>query len=325
MIGTVVEGVRMQFRITIVGVVVFAAGAARAQVPEAQATFNEGVRLLEAGKVAEACDAFEASNKLEPRAGTLLRLGECRERNHQLASAWSAYNDALARAKDPKKRDEAAAKTRELEPKLSYLTVSVPNNSRIDGLALARNDKPLDPVLWNRAVPVDGGTYTIGGRAPGHEDWSTSVEVPTEGGKVTVVVPRFKEIAKPLEPARADRVDIAANPPTFTTKRKIAIGVASGGVVSLGVAIALGSLAKNKQTQAQQLCPDPQAPCNDATRATDLTVNGHSLAIGADVAFAVAGAAAIAGGVLWFTGGPERAHRVAIAPAGTGIVVVGSF
>jgi len=43
------------------------------------------------GKLAQACQAFEASNRVEPTAGTLILLGECREQNQQLASAWSAY------------------------------------------------------------------------------------------------------------------------------------------------------------------------------------------------------------------------------------------
>jgi cytochrome c-type biogenesis protein CcmH/NrfG len=63
------------------------ASSLRAQSAEAEALFTEGDTLMKQGKVAEACEAFEASNRIEPRAGTLIRLGECREQNHQLASA----------------------------------------------------------------------------------------------------------------------------------------------------------------------------------------------------------------------------------------------
>ena len=81
---------------------------AYAQSAEAEAAFGEGDRLMAAGKIAEACDAFEASNRVEQRAGTLIRLGECREKNRQLASAWSAYKDALTRVRDPRKRENGA-------------------------------------------------------------------------------------------------------------------------------------------------------------------------------------------------------------------------
>src|SRR3954471_19716733 len=88
-------------------VVAVGGGRADAQSAEAEALFNEGDKLMAAGQLAQACDAFESSNRIETRAGTLVRLGECREQNHQLASAWSAYKDALTRAKDPRKHDIA--------------------------------------------------------------------------------------------------------------------------------------------------------------------------------------------------------------------------
>src|SRR5258708_24898372 len=124
--------------------VVAAAGAARAQNVEAETLFADGNKLTKQGKLAEACDAFEASNRIEARAGTLIRLGECREANHQLASAWSAYKDALTRVKDTHKKAIATAKVAELEPKLSYLTISVPDEARVEGLALTRNGQLAD-------------------------------------------------------------------------------------------------------------------------------------------------------------------------------------
>jgi serine/threonine-protein kinase len=79
-------------------------------------------------------------------------------------------------------------------PRLSFLTVSVSEESRVDGLTLTRDGKPFNPTLWNRALPVDGGDYIIAGRAPGHEEWQTTVHVAVEGAKASVEVPRFKEL-----------------------------------------------------------------------------------------------------------------------------------
>src|SRR5262249_29256223 len=100
--------------------------AAHAQSAEAEALFTEADKLMKAGETARACEAFEGSNRLEPRAGTLIRLGECRERTGELASAWSAYKDALTRVRDPKKRSIASARLAAIEPRLAYLTVAVP-------------------------------------------------------------------------------------------------------------------------------------------------------------------------------------------------------
>jgi hypothetical protein len=329
--------------------VLHAAAPARAQSVEAEALFNDAARLMAEGKLAEACEAFEASNRIEPRAGTLIQLGECRELNHQIASAWSAYKDALTRVRDPRKRDHARAKVTALEPRLSYLTVLVPDEARVDGLALTRNGRPLDPGLWNRAVPIDGGAYVIGGRAPGHEEWNTTVTVPPDGGKISVEVPKFKEILKlvtPAEPlprgpsatpaiappaADAGPPPAAGRPGRFTTRRRIAIGAAGAGVAALGAGIVLGLQSRARRDEAFALCPDPTTPCTGAARADSLASAGHARALAANLGFGLAAAAMITAGVLWLTGAPESAapQRVGVAPAlsahQAGVTVMGSF
>lgn len=315
-------------------------GLARAQSAEAEGLFVEGDKLMAAGKLAQACDSFDASNRIEQRAGTLIRLGECREKNHQIASAWSAYTDALTRVKDPHKHDVALAKAKELEPKLSYLTISVPDEARIDGLTISRNGKPLDRVLWNRAVPVDGGDYVIAGRAPAHEEWSTKVTVPETGGKMTVDVPRFKDLAKLVKPSpttgeQSDEDDRTTRPTrrgVFTSKRKIALGVAGASVVAVIAGVALGVSSKGKQDDAHMLCADPAMPCAQAAQANALISSAKSSAVGADVAFSLAAAAAIGAGVLWLTGAPDETAtpgQVSVVPslaAGeTGVAIVGRF
>jgi hypothetical protein len=319
---------------------------AQAQSAEAESLFSEGNKLMKAGNLDHACDAFDASNRIEPRAGTLIRIGECREQNHQLASAWSAYKDALNRVKDPRKKKVAAAKVAELEPKLSYLTVSVPDDSRVEGLTLTRNGQPLDPGLWNRGVPVNGGDYVVGGRAPGHEEWTTKVTVPAESGKVSIEVPKFKEIAKLVPPAPeatpVTPVPMAVTAPAgnqnetpppasmWTTRRKIGIGMAGASVAGWAAGIVLGIQATSKRDEAHQHCSSTQTPCADAGLANQLIDEAKSRALGANIAFGVAGVMAIGAGVLWFTGGSEApAHHVAVAPilapGEPGVVVFGRF
>lgn len=303
---------------------------AHAQNAAAEALFSDGERLMKEGKLPEACEAFAASNRLEARAGTLLNLGSCREKNGQLASAWSAYKDALTRAKDPKKQQVANERVTALESRLSYLTISVPDESRVDGLALTRNGIAVDPILWNRAIPVDGGTYVIAGHAPGHEEWSASVQVPNELGKVSVEVPKFKDIAKlitpvdPKPPAEAVDEAPATAASMFTTKRKIALGLAGVGITAVVAGVVLGVQAKGFENDAYALCPDPATPCADGDRASELTDNGHSRALFANVAFGIAGASMISAGTLWFLGAPSASEaRVAVTPrAGMGAAAI---
>ena len=306
------------------------AAPAHAQNAAAEALFSDGERLMKEGKLGEACDAFEGSNRLETRAGTLINLGLCREQNKQLASAWSAFKDALTRVKDPKKKEVATQHVAAIEPKLSYLTISVPDESRIDGLVVTRNGKPLDAALWNRAVPVDGGTYKIGGSAPGHEEWATTVEVPVEVGKISVEVPRFKELAKLVEPPPEQKptkpvvepppVEGGHGPSMFTSKRKLALGVAAVGVVSIGAAIVLGVQAKGFQNDAYALCPSAAMACPRASEANDLMDKGRGRALGANIAYGVGGAAVVGAVVLWFIGAPSSSEgRVAVTPRANGL------
>jgi len=299
---------------------------AHAQNAAAESLFNDGERLMKEGKLSEACQAFEGSNRIEARAGTLINIGLCREQNNQLASAWSAFKDALTRVKDPNKKQLATAHANAIEPRLSYLTISVPDESRVDGLALTRNAGAVDPVLWNRAIPVDGGTYVIAGHAPGHEQWSTSVVVPNEGGKISVEVPRFKDLTKLMTPvgspppAKPEPQPVATDEPStdgsmFTPKRKIALGVGGVGVAAIAVGIVLGLQAQSDKNDAFKLCPDPGTPCADGNKASALTSDGHSKALAADAAYGVGAAALIGAGVLWFLGAPTEAdHGVAVAP-----------
>lgn len=315
--------------ISLAALVTFGIGirTAAAQNAAAEALFTDGEKLLKEGKLAEACDAFEASNRLEPRAGTLINLGTCREQNQQLASAWSAFKDALSRVKDPKKKKIAETRVKAIEPRLSYLTISVPDESRVEGLIVLRDAQPVDPALWNRGIPVDGGRYVVSGRAPGHEEWATTIEVPVEGAKITVEVPRFKELVKlvepppdeplppmlpPSDPAAETRRD---DPGLWSGRRKVALGL---GAVALGAAaggVVLGRQSARLEDDAFALCPDPEVSCPEAAEANATLDRARDRALYANIAYGVGGAAAITAVVLWITGAPEPAEsRVAVTP-----------
>src|SRR4051794_25035624 len=146
-------------------------GHAQSTSVQAQSLFDEGRRLLKAGKTAEACAAFEASQKLDPVITTELNIATCREQNHQLASAWGAFVEAqrmVRAAGNDKLLKVAAGHARKLEPRLSRLTIAVPADRQIAGLVVIRGKDAVDPVSWNHALPIDGGSYTFTARAPGH-------------------------------------------------------------------------------------------------------------------------------------------------------------
>jgi len=184
----------------VLGAVAARPSLAAAQASSAQRLFDEGGRLLTAGKTAEACAAFDASEQLEPRVTTELNAAACREQNGELATASSAYQEAerMARASgDARLAHVAVNHAQKLGPRLSRLTISVPPDHRIPGLEVLRGNEPVDPASWDRAVPVDGGSSTIAARASGYESWSTTRTFKGERDAQTVVVPRLTQLRSP--------------------------------------------------------------------------------------------------------------------------------
>ncbi len=332
---------------------------ARAQSVEAESLFRAGKQLMKDGKLAEACDKFEASDRLEPSVGTLLNLADCREKNHQLASAWAVFLKASAEAKqsgtDAKREAEARRRAKALEPRLAYLTISVADSSRVEGLVIKRNGVTVDPALWNQGVPVDPGTYEITGQAPGLEPWSTKVEVAGEGQKASLEVPRFKRLEdlqpgvttthttpvdKPPPPPKAiDTTTPETNPPedqhpnetdqpgTFTGMRKLSIAAAVVGVGGIAAGALFGSKANDLEKQSNAICPT--AACSDM-HAVQLNKDAQSDALYANVGFVVGGAAIVGAAALWFLGAPKMhdqpvALTPTLAPDQVGFTLAGSF
>jgi hypothetical protein len=318
------------------------APAAHAQnAAQADALFKEGKRLMGAKQFGEACSAFEASYKLDPAITTLVNHADCREKNAQYASAWGLFLEVDRQTRGDKKhaalnrtaRDRATA----LEPRLSYLIINVPDDSRVDGLSITQNGQPVDALTWNRALPVDGGEYVIEGKAPGHEPWQTRVTVAPELDKQSVDVPKFKSVPAP-EPvagnggtgagggADADEEPVPVDAPTgMTGKRKAALGVGAAGVVGLIAAGVFELGARSKYDEAAATIDD------------ELQDELYEQAQGkrsAAIVFGALGAASVGVATyLWLTGGRAATETdgqaLRVVPAADarslGVALTGSF
>lgn len=289
---------------------------ATAQQAEAEQRFRDGKKLMAEKQYAQACDAFETSNRLDPQVATLMNLADCREKNGQLQSAWTAFLEVERQTRGDAKlaalNQTAKERAAKLEPRLSYLTVSVARDNEVEGLTLTRNGQSFDPGLWNTAIPVDGGRYVIAGRAPGHEEWSTTVTVPAEGGRVSVDVPRFKAVRALVEPppTKIEDAVVLPAPSRLTGRRKLALGVGAAGLLAAGGGIVLGVQATGFDDDATAACPSLTG-CTRADEANALVGKAEQRALYANVAFGVAGVAVIAAATLWLTGAPDEAPAVA--------------
>jgi len=303
--------------------------------PQAEALFRDGKRLMKEGKLAEACGALEGSERAEHNVATVLSLADCREKNHQYAAAWALFlqADSQTRGDASKATLNTTAKRRAqaLEPRLSYLTINVPDESRVPELVVLRDGAPLDPAEWNRSIPADGGAHVVAGKAPGHESWSTTVTLKPEADKQAVEVPKFKALPQIVNKVHAaadtERSAPRPAPSLFTRRRKLAVSLVASGVALGAISLVVGVTAKGLHDDAVSLCPPTTCTPRDATFAEYKNDDAKHRAVIANVGFGVAGLALATGAYFWLTGAPES-PRLAIAPqvgATTGLAVGGSF
>lgn len=157
----------------------------------ADALFREAKALAEQNRFGEACPKIAEAQRLDPAPGAGLVLGDCYERIGKLASAWGAFNETIAIARnagDERRRVEAARRAGLLEGRLPKVAIVVPPPVRVPGLEIRWDGKAIGEAAWSTAIPADPGTHTLEAGAPGRMPWSTQVNVPASGA-IDVTVP----------------------------------------------------------------------------------------------------------------------------------------
>ncbi len=313
------------------------AGAQSASA-RAQALFDEGKRLMAKGDYARACEKFEASDRVEAKAGTELNLAVCRNANGQTATAWAVFKQAAATAKragDRGREIEARKKAAELKPGLLSLTITVSDGAKVDGLVVKRNATAIEEAEWDQPMPVDPDEYTVSAEAPGYKPWSKTVEVNTKSK--TVEIPPLEPEPEPKpKPKRAEPRDtggaaedaepagghdagavVGPTPSGWTGRRKLSLVLAVVGVAAAGAGIPLGMHANTLERESDDICG--HSTCHEAD-AVALNGSARHYALGANIGFAVGGAAVVGAAVLWFLGAPHasetaRRDNAAVIPS----------
>jgi hypothetical protein len=309
---------------------VAAADASSADQAAAQELFDRGRRLVDEGKYAEACAKFEASQRLDPGAGTLLNLATCNQRLGRIATAWTQFNEALSLAIRDGRRDRISFAREHIavvEPQLPRLTVEV-NAPQTDRLSISIDGAPLGRAAWGVAAPIDPGNHVVAATAPGKLPYKVAVELAVAEVK-SVEVPSLG--IDPNAAAKREESETVAppsGPVPGNPARRIAGEIAIGaGVLALGAGAYFGVRTMSIWSDANANCP------NDACsqHGEQLTQDARSAARAADVAIGIGIAAVGAGVVLLVTsaGGSSSPGKIGIgvasAPRGGGFVLDGAW
>jgi hypothetical protein len=300
--------------VTMMGLVASSTARAQSAAAQAEILFRQGKDQLAKGQIAEACAAFDASQKLEPTIATLLNQASCREKNGQLATAWGLFVEAARQtrtATDDAGRQmhrSASERAAKLEPRLSTLTITVLPENRIGGLEILRDNEVVDPGAWNRALPIDGGTYRITARAPGNAAWSSTVTIAAERDTKMVETPRLKaaEIGEPPPPPRPEakpaRVVRARKPVESPRSRLVPL-------VLGGATLALAGTAVGFELSSRSVYDRAKGEPDDARQASLWHSANTRRYVAESLGVAGIGCAGVA--VWWLLRGPERAPAAA--------------
>ncbi|MDC0721492.1 hypothetical protein [Nannocystis bainbridge] len=291
----------------------------------AEALFNEGRKLVEAGDDAGGCPKFESSMALFPSTGTALNLAQCHERAGKLASAYAAYQAALDyvdETRDARRRKGLEKLARDgqaaLEPRLPRLQVDVKNAPA--GLAVIRDGQPLAADALGKPVPTDPGPHQLDATAPGHQPLRREIEL-TEGKTETVELQ--------LEPLHAEA-------PVEKKRRVPAWAWATGGVGLGLMGASIYFLVDNRAAVA-----DLKANCQDVPGGTFCDPNYDFAAdnarknrdLGLFIGLGSVGLVAVTVAIVEIartSAGNRRAARKAMAtpwltPGAGGLSIVGRF
>lgn len=300
----------------------------------AEALFNQGRELMSAGKYAQACPKFEASQELDPGLGTMLNLAECYEKTGRTASAWAEYREAipLARAAASKARlDLATERAQALQDRLSTLTIRALSSEDEDPhLEVRRDGVVLQRAELGSPIPVDPGEHSIEASAPGKQPWSSKVQVGADAAQVSIEIPRLSSddepgtvgAAAPAGPAADGGSTTRTDRSPGSAQRTTGLVLGGAGVVGLGLGAFFGLQASNKWSDAKSKCADYPYGCSP--EGTSLRSSASSTANLSTVAF-IAGGALLATGVVLYLTAPSRQEQVALELGPGSAFLRGSF
>jgi serine/threonine-protein kinase len=267
----------------------------------AEALYQAGQALIKDHKYDDALAKLLASQKLDPGLGTLLNAAYCYEQIGKTASAWALYNEVagLAKSSDDKQaRGEIAAEAaRALEPRLSKVVVTVPNESRVASLEVRRDGEVVDPATWGTPIPVDPGTHSFEASAPGRTPWKAAVEIPTGPGTMPVAVPVLA-LGLPAE------ADVKPQESFWSTQRSAGVAVCGVGLVGVAVGSAFTAVMRSKNTASLAFCPTSPTLCY--AQGVNLRNQAFDASYVATGTF-VAGTVLAATGLVVFLTTPKRA------------------
>ena len=297
-------------------------GAARAQsVKAAEEAFEKGRELMEAKSYADACAAFELSQRLDPQYGTQYNLAGCYAAQDKIATAWKLYRELARSDSNAQRRARSGALAAQLAVRVPKLRIRV-EPAGLPGLKVVVGATDVTALI-GAELPFDRGRYVVDAQLPGHRPFRAEIDVDAPG-RVRELAIAFERAPAPAGPARPDGPGAGAPADGGTARRgdygKLAI---AGGGVLLGFGLVAGWRALENRDESRELCSTDACPDRAGSVAA---VDRARLWGNLSTATVLVGAIGVAGGVyLWRTRGRGVQLAPAAGPAAASLAVRGAF
>ncbi|MFT3699954.1 MAG: hypothetical protein QM831_42815 [Kofleriaceae bacterium] len=329
----------------VMGILAGVAGIASAQPETAESAQKRAESAMKAGRVHEACDAYAASDKLDPKIEVEVSLAKCYEQDGKIVSAAKLYKQLADKDGNASRRKTSAEKAAKLEKRAPKLRFAVAKTEGleiwIDGMKSDSTDEAM----------VDVGPHDIVAKAPGFEGHA-SAPVDKEGQIVDVILrmkavdkpapapekpvmtappPAAEQPAAPVEEAKpmaapAQPKDDGMAMESNDHRRRNGLIVGGVGVAALAAGVVFFELGQGKFDDEHKLCPNSMcANADDLSKANDLLDSGH-LYRGLSYGMGIGGVALIGGGLYLLLTHHEESHvAITAANGGGGVAWTGHF
>ena len=316
----------------------------------ATAQFDKGRELMKDKKYADACDAFERSQRLEAQPGTLYNLALCYVEVGKLATAWASFRELAVRDPNAGRRKASEKAAAGLVKRMPRLMLRAPNTP---GLVVMLDGVDITSLVGTD-TPVDLGTHTIEATAPKFNKLSTTTNLTDEGKTVTVeltlvavgsrppvdrvkpdprtpVEPVTNPNPNPVQPVVVQPIDAPATPRSSRRRNAVIVGAAGGALLVTGVVF--GRLASRKWDEAKAFCGE-DLMCNSSAEVEqgNQLVDAARLRANVSTALVIGGVATLGiASYLYFTGGRHDTRSSSlqitpsVGPTQLGVVMAGRF
>lgn len=307
----------------------------------AESLFLRARAAMKASDCTTAVPLLEQSHALEPALGTRFNLAICEARVGKLTQAAEHLRSVIeASAPGNERRTHAERALQDLLPRIPRLIIEI-DEARQTLESVHLDGTPLEGLRANEPLSINPGVHEIEVILTNHTRQSRRFTVAERQVYTWSVGGTSTTASSP--PTQAEGTDFGAQPSrapeersfVWTTQRTAAVIAGGASLAAFGIGTGFALSARSIYDTSEGDCSAGDVCKNlDGIEERDRARQHGSIAT---VAFTVGVSAAVAAGVLWFTGAPRKAAASpslevgatwtgsVSRPSGVELVVTGSY